>query len=209
MFILFANTGTECLIQYVSPACKDVCGYEVDELVGKSVYAMLHPHEIDTLRRIVQQSVEQNTVVRLIIMRWLQRIQQKEERSLFSMSSFNNNNSNNNEPKHDEEIKYLKVNCVASHCYDCVVLLISKYAPQDSNTIALKSSAEEVFYVDVDGAVAVQSWNSRDQLETDLMHRTVTWSSFSHESQKKEPRACLILNRFTSKCTIQFVTDGI
>lgn len=56
MLDVICQTDSVGIIEFASPSCLDVLGISPDELIGQSVYARVHPDDLDTVKEAVQKT---------------------------------------------------------------------------------------------------------------------------------------------------------
>ncbi|KAI3639774.1 hypothetical protein MIR68_002088 [Amoeboaphelidium protococcarum] len=74
------------------------------------------------------------------------------------------------------------------------------------DSISFRQSAEDRVKIGPTGALEVENWLTRKNVILQMLSDTLTWEQGS--KTPKEPRVCLVLNRYTIKATIQFATMG-
>ena len=60
---IISRQTLEGIYQYVSPACKTMLGYEIEEMVGRPIYDFVHPQDMATLKEAEQSPLERPEVM--------------------------------------------------------------------------------------------------------------------------------------------------
>ncbi|KAI3651175.1 hypothetical protein MP228_004656 [Amoeboaphelidium protococcarum] len=175
----FTDLTPNCTILWVSPSCYDLLGFREEEMVGKSGYAFVHPDDIEVTEKNHMFNLTESVIARIMTMRWLFK-------------------------EKDGQLRYKLLDMAVNFCYDCLVV-IGALHEYNQNSIAFRQSAEDLVRINACGST-IENWMSREKTVMRLLSDTLTWES--SVSSTKEPRVCLILNRFTNKATIQFATMG-
>jgi PAS domain S-box-containing protein len=50
------------IFQYVSPACRNLLGYEIEEMVGHSVFEFVHPQDVKTIKEVDEAQSERPSI---------------------------------------------------------------------------------------------------------------------------------------------------
>ncbi len=54
--------GPEGKYEYVSPSCKEILGYERDEMIGKNAYDFFHPDDIPRINQHHKKALDRYTL---------------------------------------------------------------------------------------------------------------------------------------------------
>ncbi len=57
MLDMVSKTDKEGILQYVSPSHKDILGYEPEELLGKTIYDLVHPEEQERIVKKIKEAI--------------------------------------------------------------------------------------------------------------------------------------------------------
>ena len=67
---ILARHNLDGILIYVSPACRNSLGYEVEELIGSSLYDLFHPEELETLKNSYAAVIEKPAVSYTLVHRY-------------------------------------------------------------------------------------------------------------------------------------------
>ena len=150
--------------------------------------------EIENVRRVALVNLKNRQIAGLVQVRCLAKV------------------PNEHEPG-KTQLEYINMDVLVNVCYDVTVLIACRQNLSHRN-IAWRNSAEEVVEILPNGSVNILKWNHRRKLTMDLLNQQFQWefqdgSGIRAFLQAHEPRACMILNRFTQMATVMFCTRGM
>ncbi|KAI3645921.1 hypothetical protein MP228_008849 [Amoeboaphelidium protococcarum] len=179
-YFYFTDMTPQATILWASPSSLDLVGRTPEEMVGKSCYAFLHPDELEAVRRNHVFSFAESVIARILTVRFLCK-------------------------ERDGTQVFKKMDFLINDCYDCFVIVSANHE-FSKDSISFRQSAEDRVKIGPTGALEAENWLTRKHVTMQMLSDTLTWEQSSQTL--KEPRVCLVLNRYTIKATIQFATAG-
>ncbi|KAI3648238.1 hypothetical protein MP228_006092 [Amoeboaphelidium protococcarum] len=179
-YFLFTDMTPNSSVLWVSPSVTDLTGFTQEEMIGKSSYAFFHPDEIEAIQRNHVVNLSESVIARIMTVRFL-----------------------NKSP--DGQLFYRKMDFLINTCYDCCVV-VGAHHEFNANSISFRQSAEDIVKIGPQGLIEVENWSTRKTVIMQMLSDTLTWEN--QADSLKEPRVCLILNRYTYKATIMFASMG-
>lgn len=184
-FIIIYDNSQDCKIKYVTDSVTDVVGWESNDLLNKTGYALFHEKEIAAIRQIHLANVFQQKLSSMVSYRFLHK-----------------------------NGYFVRLETIVNYCYDIVVTTNSLYDEGSLPHKQRMNSIDDAFFVTDNGELELISMGTRI-LSPDILSRTVAKQQFHHgkalwqkqlDSQENEPRFCLILNRYSEEMNVVFAT---
>ncbi|CEG74630.1 hypothetical protein RMATCC62417_09806 [Rhizopus microsporus] len=179
-FIAIYDNTPSAKFLYFSESFTDCCGWEPNELIGKSSYMYFHPEDHSALKRFHYANVANQKMSSMISHRFLHK-----------------NGS------------WVPIDTLVSYCYDILVTTTFVLGPESMDHRMRVNSVDEFFICKPDGSLQLSgAWNDKEERMKLTMEDGENWSNIVN-NHKPEKRFCLILNRFTDGLNIAFASSVI
>ncbi|KAI8061959.1 hypothetical protein BDF21DRAFT_428872 [Thamnidium elegans] len=174
--IIIYDNTAQASVVFASESVYDILGYTPEELIGHPGYHFTHPDEHEALALIHTTNVD--------------------EQRMSSLTTYRSRHKNGT---------YVQTDVIIHYCYDSLVSTHFKVSSQDCLRRRMRiNSADFAYFIQHDGTIQL---NDPQEKMTHLRAFKDLWGKDKKVKRKtQEPRFCLILNRYTAKCTIVFAT---
>ncbi|GAA5801124.1 hypothetical protein HPULCUR_006566 [Helicostylum pulchrum] len=174
--IIIYDNTAQASVLFASESIHDVLGYTPEELTGHPGYRFTHPDEHEALALIHTANVN--------------------EQRMSSLTMYRSRHKNGT---------YVQTDVIIHYCYDSLITTTFIVHSQDCLKRRMRvNSADFAYFIQSDGTIQL---NDSQEKTKHLRDFKDPWGKDKKlEKKTQEPRFCLILNRYTSNCTIVFAT---